>query len=64
MRELRPTVSSTSNGALSISRRHHPANYELRLYEGQARFDVIYGTVRGNTSATAGVQKNDTDFDQ
>ncbi len=41
------------------------ANYELRLYEGQSRFDVIYGTVaQGNTSATAGVQKNDTTFDQ
>ena len=35
------------------------ANLELRLYEGQTRFDVIYGTVsNGNTSATAGVQKN------
>ncbi len=32
---------------------------------GRARFDVIYGTVTsGNTSATAGVQKNDTAFDQ
>jgi hypothetical protein len=41
------------------------ANFELRLYEGQTRFDVIYGQVdNGNTSATAGVQKNDTDFDQ
>ena len=41
------------------------ANHELRLYEGQSRFDVIYGTVdQGNTSATAGVQKNDTAFDQ
>ena len=31
------------------------ANFELRLYEGQSRFDVIYGTVtNGNTSATAG----------
>src|SRR6266478_2967353 len=31
------------------------ANFELRLYEGQTRFDVIYGTVsNGNTSATAG----------
>ena len=41
------------------------ANYELRLYEGQGRFDVIYGTVaQGNTSATAGVQKNDTTFTQ
>ena len=35
------------------------ADFELRLYEGQTRFDVIYGTVdNGNTSATAGVQKN------
>src|SRR5207253_7207611 len=41
------------------------ANFELRLYEGQTRFDVIYGTVtNGNTSATAGVQKNDTAFTQ
>src|SRR6266581_687813 len=41
------------------------ANLELRLYEGQTRFDVIYGTVsNGNSSATAGVQKNDTAFDQ
>ena len=42
-----------------------PLNYELRLYESQTRFDVIYGSVpQGNTSATAGVQKNDTAFDQ
>src|SRR5262249_51099998 len=35
------------------------ANHELRLYEAQSRFDVIYGAVaRGNTSATAGVQKD------
>ena len=41
------------------------ANFELRLYEGQKRFDIIYGPVGGgNTSATAGVQKNDTTFDQ
>ena len=41
------------------------ANHELRLYEGQSRFDVIYGTVgNGNTSATAGVQKNDPTFTQ
>jgi hypothetical protein len=42
-----------------------PANFELRLYEGQSRFDVIYGTVTlGNSGATAGTQKNDTAFDQ
>ena len=41
------------------------ASFELRLYEGQTRFDVIYGTLtNGNTLATAGVQKNDTTFDQ
>ena len=41
------------------------AGFELRLYEGQTRFDVIYGAVdNGNTSATAGVQKNDTVFTQ
>src|SRR4029077_8859614 len=41
------------------------ANHELRLYEGQSRFDVIYGTVgNGNTSATAGVQRDDTTFAQ
>ncbi len=35
------------------------ANHELRLYEGQTRFDVIYGTVaNGNTTATAGVQRD------
>ncbi len=40
------------------------AGFELRLYEGQTRFDIIYGTVtNGNTSATAGVQKV-TDFTQ
>ena len=39
------------------------ADFEVRLYEGQARFDVIYGPVqKGNTSATAGVQKSDSNF--
>ena len=39
------------------------AGFELRLYEGQCRFDVIYGTVSGsNTSATAGVQRDDRYF--
>jgi hypothetical protein len=41
------------------------AHYELRLYENQTRFDVIYDIVdNGNTSATAGVQKDDVAFDQ
>jgi hypothetical protein len=39
------------------------ANFELRLYEGQERFDVIYGNVsNGNSSATAGVQRDDGIF--
>ena len=46
----------------------HPdqkANFELRLYEGQNRFDVIYGVLEeGNSSATAGVQCSDTCFAQ
>jgi hypothetical protein len=41
------------------------ANFELRLYEGQTRCDVIYGTVtNGNASATAGVQRDDACFNQ
>ncbi|MGE5208978.1 MAG: sialidase family protein [Alphaproteobacteria bacterium] len=41
------------------------ANYELRFYEGQTRFDVVYGTVAsGTTSATAGVQRDDGNFTQ
>jgi len=41
------------------------AHFEVRLYEGQARFDVIYSFVsQGNTSATAGVQKSETNFTQ
>jgi hypothetical protein len=35
-----------------------PANFEIRLYEGQARFDIIYATVNGGTSATAGIQSD------
>ena len=36
----------------------NPVNYEVRLYEGQDRFDIIYATV-GETggSATVGVQR-------
>ena len=57
---LRPT------GIFNIEWRHcyfaglgHAGNFELRLYEGQNRFDVVYGTVAsGNTSATGGVQKD------
>ena len=34
-------------------------NFEVRLYEGQAKFDFIYGTVTGNgNTATVGVQRD------
>ena len=46
-----------------LPRKAASAGFELRSDEGQTRFDVIYGTVtNGNTSATAGVQKDDTTF--
>ena len=44
------------------------ANFELRLYEGQTRFDVIYGEVaygnNGSIGATAGTQRDDNCFNQ
>jgi plastocyanin len=34
-------------------------NFEIRLYEGQSRFDLVYGTVNGSGgSATVGVQRD------
>ncbi|HEY2800554.1 MAG TPA: dockerin type I domain-containing protein [Chthoniobacterales bacterium] len=51
--------------AVYFSNTSQRANHELRLYEGQSRFDVIYGTVdQANSSATAGVQRDDSTFDQ
>lgn len=36
-----------------------PANFEIRLYEGQPRFDLVYGTLNGTgTSATVGAQSD------
>ena len=62
---IRPTASSTSSGVPSTSRVVAGPTSSLRLYEGQTRFDVIYGTVSGgNSSAMAGVQRDDTAFDQ
>ena len=44
------------------------ANFELRLYEGQTRFDVIYGEVaygnNGSMGVTAGAQRDDSCFNQ
>jgi len=35
------------------------ANFEVRVYEGQQRFDIIYGRVdQGGSGATVGVQKD------
>src|SRR5207249_9773935 len=35
------------------------ANFEIRLYEGQNRFDIVYGQQdQGGTSATVGVQRD------
>jgi hypothetical protein len=40
-------------------------NFEVRLYEGQERFDIIYGDLNGNgSSATIGVQNDTNNFTQ
>ncbi|PYI85564.1 MAG: hypothetical protein DME26_10735, partial [Verrucomicrobia bacterium] len=37
----------------------NPVNFEMRLYEGQQRFDLIYGALNGTgSSATVGAQKD------
>jgi hypothetical protein len=33
------------------------ANFEVRLYEGQPKFDIVYGQTRNGFSATVGVQQ-------
>ncbi len=49
--------SGTSNGS--------PVNFEIRLYEGQARLDLIYGALNGSgSSATVGIQKDTGSFTQ
>jgi hypothetical protein len=36
-----------------------PVNFETRLYEGQSRFDIIYGNINGKgTSVTVGIQSD------
>jgi PKD repeat protein/subtilisin family serine protease len=46
-------------------RKGAPVNFQVRLYEGSARFDVVYGVLNGNgSSATVGVQKNVSNFTQ
>ena len=40
-------------------------NFEVRLYENQQRFDIVYGNLNGNgNSATVGVQNNTNDVSQ
>ena len=46
-----------------------PLNYEVRLYERKAEFDVIYGTVNtfsppASRKLSTGVQKDTTQFTQ
>jgi hypothetical protein len=49
--EWRATYYGTTN----------PLNFEVRLYEGQSRFDLIYGVLNGTgASATVGVQHDGT----
>ncbi|MDQ1591033.1 MAG: hypothetical protein QOG71_1660 [Pyrinomonadaceae bacterium] len=44
--------------ASSIGKTAGSLNFEVRLYEGQTRFDIIYGTVPNNGfDATVGVQR-------
>ncbi|CAN5457941.1 hypothetical protein BH10ACI1_BH10ACI1_35000 [soil metagenome] len=47
-----------SNPALSV-------NFEIRLFEGLNRFEIIYGAIAVNgAQQTVGVQKDNTDFTQ
>jgi subtilase family serine protease len=40
-------------------------NFEVRLYENQQRFDIVYGNLNGNgNSATVGVQNDTNNFSQ
>lgn len=51
--------------AVYFSNNAQTANAEVRLYEGQSHFDVIYAAVsNGNSVATAGVQRDDVNFTQ
>src|SRR6185436_13059103 len=46
-------------------RKGNPVNFEIRLYENQQRFDIIYATLNGTgTSATVGVQISGGTFTQ
>jgi PKD repeat protein/photosystem II stability/assembly factor-like uncharacterized protein len=39
------------------------ANFEIRLYEGQPRFDIVYGVLNDTgASATAGIEKDQSTF--
>ena len=62
------TSGSAPNRIFNIEWRAQPCcssgpptlNFEIRLYEGQTRLDIIYGTLNGNggSSATVGIQKD------
>src|SRR5262249_43501366 len=41
------------------------ANFEVRLYEGQSRFDLVYGVLNDTgSSATVGIENNNSAFVQ
>jgi len=43
----------------ALNRRGDPVNFEIRLFEGQSRFDIIYGILNGvGASATVGAQRD------
>ncbi len=45
--------------AVYFSNTAQQANFEIRLYEGQSRFDIVYGAIdQSGTSATVGVQRD------
>ncbi len=45
--------------AVYFSNPAQQANFEIRLYEGQSRFDIVYGIIdQSGTSATVGVQRD------
>ena len=39
-------------------------NFEVRLFEGSTRFDIIYGVLQNNGAGVVGVQKDGTDYTQ
>src|SRR5204863_7640635 len=50
------TCLYSPNGCTGVT-----VNFEVRLFEGQDRFDIVYGQIdQGGTGATIGVQRSGT----